>query len=63
MRARPVGFIVLLVAMLLTAPAQAAGFLEMNFYMSGPRYDAWLPPCNDGGPLGNKFQSTLVVAP
>jgi hypothetical protein len=52
MRARPVGFIVLLVAMLLTAPAQAAGFLEMNFYMSGPRYDAWLPPCNDGGPLG-----------
>ena len=52
MRARPVGFIVLLAAMLLTAPAQAAGFLEMNFYLSGPRYDGWVPPCNDSGPLG-----------
>ena len=54
MRTRPVGFsaIVLFIAVLLTAPGQAAGFLEMNFYMSGPRYDAWLPSCDAAGPLG-----------
>jgi hypothetical protein len=28
-----------------TAPAKAASWLEMNFYMSGPRYDGALPPC------------------
>ena len=27
------------------APAQAANFLELNFYLSGPRYDGDLPPC------------------
>jgi hypothetical protein len=27
------------------APAQAAGPLEKNFYLSGPRYDGVLPPC------------------
>ena len=26
-------------------PAQAANWLEMNFYLSGPRYDGVLPPC------------------
>lgn len=26
-------------------PAQAAGPLEKNFWLSGPRYDAVLPPC------------------
>jgi hypothetical protein len=27
------------------APAQAANWLEMNFYLSGPNYDGVLPPC------------------
>ena len=26
-------------------PAQAANWLEMNFYLSGPNYDGVLPPC------------------
>ena|SRR5436190_1074537 len=26
--------------------ATAAGWLEMNFYLSGPRYDGVLPPCD-----------------
>jgi hypothetical protein len=30
-----------------TAPTQAASWLEMNFWLSGPRYDALLPPCGD----------------
>jgi hypothetical protein len=29
-----------------TDKAQAAGWLEMNFYLSGPRYDGVLPPCD-----------------
>jgi hypothetical protein len=28
------------------APAQAAGWLEKDFYLSGPRYDGDLPPCD-----------------
>jgi hypothetical protein len=27
--------------------ASAASWLEMNFYLSGPRYDGILPPCDD----------------
>ena len=30
------------------APAGAASFLEENFYLSGPRYDGRLPPCELG---------------
>jgi hypothetical protein len=36
-------------ATLATLPAGsagAAGWLEMNFYLSGPRYDGVLPPCD-----------------
>ncbi len=29
-------------------PANAAGLLEKNFYLSGPRYDGALPPCEAG---------------
>jgi hypothetical protein len=29
----------------------AAGFLEKNFWLSGPRYDAVVPLCEEGGPL------------
>src|SRR5712675_2064042 len=38
-----------LVATLVTLPAGTAGaasWLEMNFYLSGPRYDGVLPPCD-----------------
>ena len=28
------------------APAQAASWLEENFYLSGPNYDGVLPPCD-----------------
>jgi hypothetical protein len=42
-------FAVLLAAALLAAfapAAQAASWLEMNFWMSGPRYSGKLPPCD-----------------
>jgi hypothetical protein len=31
-----------------TAPASAANWLEMNFWLSGPRYDSALPTCDWG---------------
>ena len=31
-----------------SAPASAANWLEQNFWMSGPRYDSRLPPCEAG---------------
>ena len=31
--------------------ASAASWLEMNFYLSGPRYEGVLPPCNHAEPL------------
>jgi hypothetical protein len=34
------------------APASAAGFLEKNFWLSGPRYDAVVPTCEDPAALG-----------
>lgn len=33
-------------------PAAAANWLEMNFWMSGPRYDGNLPACDDSWALG-----------
>ena len=30
----------------MASPAAAASFLEKNFWLSGPRYDAVLPPCD-----------------
>ncbi|SRR6266545_3142692 len=38
-------------AALTAAPAAAANLFELNFYLSGPRYDGKLPPCNDEGAL------------
>jgi hypothetical protein len=32
--------------------ADAANWLEMNFYLSGPRYDGVLPPCDTPAALG-----------
>ncbi|MFL6797589.1 MAG: hypothetical protein ACJ8F3_09290 [Xanthobacteraceae bacterium] len=38
--------------LLLGAPtARGASWLEMNFYLSGPRYDGVLPPCDYGPAL------------
>jgi hypothetical protein len=34
-----------------SAPGQAAGFLEKNFWLSGPNYDAVLPSCDDPAAL------------
>src|SRR5438128_2705625 len=34
------------------APAGAANWLELNFYLSGPRYDGYLPGCDDDWTLG-----------
>jgi len=35
----------LTIGLAISAPAQAAGWLEKNFYLSGPNYDGVLPPC------------------
>ena len=35
----------LAIGLVLSAPAQAAGWLEKNFYLSGQNYDGVLPPC------------------
>ena len=36
---------------LTAVPAAAANLLELNFYLSGPRYDGVLPPCDWPGAL------------
>jgi hypothetical protein len=36
----------------LTQPAAAANPFELNFWMSGPRYDATVPLCDDPAVLG-----------
>ena len=49
MPARAVLLPAALAAVLAALPAGsagAAGWLEMNFYLSGPRYDGVLPPCD-----------------
>jgi hypothetical protein len=32
-------------------PGRSAGFFEKNFYLSGPRYSANVPLCEESGPL------------
>jgi hypothetical protein len=39
------GALVLLGSMACAGPAAAANWLEMNFWLSGPRYDSALPRC------------------
>jgi hypothetical protein len=39
-------------------PGHSAGFFEKNFYMSGPRYTADVPLCNESAPLSS-IQSTF----
>jgi hypothetical protein len=49
MSGRAVSFIAALAALLAVAmpagPAAAANLLELNFWLSGPRFDGVLPPC------------------
>jgi hypothetical protein len=37
--------LLILLGFAVSAPAQAASWLEKNFYLSGPNYDGVLPPC------------------
>ena len=37
------------------APAAAASWIEKNFYLLGPRYDAVVPPCDGLPPLPEAF--------
>ena len=41
-----------LVSLIAAAPAGAASIFELNFGLSGPRYDAIVPLCDDPGVLG-----------
>jgi hypothetical protein len=41
----------LLVAFAPAAPVAAANLFELNFYLSGPRYDGNVPECNDPAAL------------
>jgi hypothetical protein len=41
-----------MVASLPARPAAAANLLELNFYLSGPRYDGRLPACDSSDALG-----------
>ncbi len=51
--ARPLATLCGAVALLAAAlPASAAGLLEKNFYLGGPRYDAEMPACQDATALG-----------
>jgi len=43
---------VALVVMTWNVPAGAANWFEKNIYLSGPRYDAVLPPCDEPSALG-----------
>jgi hypothetical protein len=48
------------VALFGSAPVHAAGWLEKNFYLSGPRYDAVLPACDAPSALA-KIQSRFAI--
>ena len=51
-RVHALGCVILLAAAaLLPGPVQAAGWLEKNFWLQGPRYDAVLPACDDPAAL------------
>ena len=40
--------------------AQAANWLEKSFWLSGPRYDHWVPECTDSGPI-SKISSRFAA--
>jgi len=53
------GFVLAAALMLSAAPANAANWFEMNYWLSGPRYDAVVPLCEDPAALG-KIQSRFA---
>jgi len=51
-----IGAVTLLAAAAFSGPATAANWLEQNFYLSGPRYDSLLPPCEAAlGIIASRF--------
>ena len=48
-----------LIGLLFPATAGAANWLEKNFYLRGPRYDAMVPPCDYPAAL-SKIQSRFA---
>lgn len=51
-----IGALALAAVTISTAPASAASWLEQNFYLSGPRYDSLLPPCEAAlGIIASRF--------
>ncbi|HEU0084665.1 MAG TPA: hypothetical protein VFQ87_17550, partial [Bradyrhizobium sp.] len=53
---RILGLAALLGAVTFGQPAQAANFFEKNFWLSGPRYDGNLPPCESAlGKISSRF--------
>jgi hypothetical protein len=45
--------LVVIVTAMPAAPAAAASLFELNFFLSGPRYDGVLPPCDSPAALDN----------
>ena len=51
-RALSLGFaLAAMLAAVSAGPAAAANILEENFFMTGPRYDGVVPPCDSGSAL------------
>jgi hypothetical protein len=50
-RAAVIAWVGMLLAAMWAQPAGAANWLEMNFWLSGPRYDGVLPPCDNSWAL------------
>lgn len=62
-----------MIAAMPTRPAAAANLFELNFWLSGPRYDGVLPPCDSASALskisarfaekeGTFWNSALTIA-
>ena len=53
-----------LIVLACVVPSAAASWFELNFLMSGPRYDAIVPLCDDGGVMrwiSSKFSEKETV--
>jgi hypothetical protein len=73
-RALSLGFaLAAMLAAVSAGPAAAANILEENFFMTGPRYDGVVPPCDSGSALskisdrfaqkeGTFWNSTLTIS-
>jgi hypothetical protein len=52
MHGRAIGLLLALVVLMTGRPATAASLFELNFGLSGPRYEATVPLCDNPGVLG-----------